>query len=178
MSNICWICNKLFDFSNDKVRDHCNATGKFRGAFYWNCNVNLKISKTVPVKFHNLKVYDSHLIFKEWNKFNVKITAIPNGLEKYVDFTVNKNLVFIGSMQFFIGSMQSEDFKYLSEEFSGEQLRLVKEKRIYPYQYMNSFKKFKEDKLPNKSKFFSSLKRKCISEQEYDRASMFGKYLK
>ena len=29
---------------------------------------------------------------------------------------------------------------------------------------MNSFKKFSEDKLPEKSKFFSSLKDQCISE--------------
>ena len=34
---------------------------------------------------------------------------------------------------------------------------------------MDSFKRFNEDKLPDKSKFFSSLKDKCISEQEYDR---------
>ena len=29
--NICWICGKLIDF-NDKVRDHCHITGKYRGA--------------------------------------------------------------------------------------------------------------------------------------------------
>ena len=34
---------------------------------------------------------------------------------------------------------------------------------------MDSFKRFNEDKLPDKSKFFSSLKDKCISEQEYDK---------
>ena len=35
---------------------------------------------------------------------------------------------------------------------------------------MNTFKRFSEDKLPDKSEFFSSLKDKCISEEEYDRA--------
>ena len=29
--NICWICGKLIDF-NDKVKDHCHITGKYRGA--------------------------------------------------------------------------------------------------------------------------------------------------
>ena len=176
-SNIFWICNKLFDVSDNKVRDHCHVTGKYRGAAHWSCNVNFKLSKKVPVIFYNLKGYDSHLIFKELSKFNAKIGVIPNGLEKYMAFTVNRNLVFIDSMQFMnssldslVNNLMSEDFQCLSEEFSGELLRLVKEKGVYPYEYMDSFKKFNEDKLPDKSEFFSLLKDKYISEQEYDRA--------
>ena len=61
-------------------------------------------------------------------------------------------------------------FKYLSEEFSDEQLRLVKEKGIYPYEYMNSFKRFREDELLNKSKFFISLKGSGVNEKEYKKA--------
>ena len=86
------------------------------------------------------------MIFKELVRFNVKISVVPNGLEKYMDFTVNKNLVFIDSMEFMnsrldslVKNLMSEDFKYFSEEFSGEYLKLVTEKRIYPYEYMNSF---------------------------------------
>ena len=61
------------------------------------------------------------------------------------------------------------DFKYLSSEFSDEKLDLVKKKSVYPYEYMNSFKRFKEDKLPDKN-FFNSLKNCGISEKEYQRA--------
>ena len=43
-SNICWICGKLVDF-DEKVRDHCHITGKYRGAANWSRNINLKISK-------------------------------------------------------------------------------------------------------------------------------------
>ena len=50
------------------------------------------------------------------------------------------------------------DFKYLSEVFSREQLNLVKQKGIYPYEYMDSFKRFKEDFLPDIDCFFNSLK--------------------
>ena len=32
---------------------------------------------------------------------------------------------------------------------------------------MNNFKKFSDDKLPNRSNFFSSLKDECISEKDY-----------
>ena len=58
LSNNFWICNKLFDVGDEKVRDHCHITGKYRGAAHWICNNNLKLSKTFPVIFHNLKGYD------------------------------------------------------------------------------------------------------------------------
>ena len=82
MAHVCWICGKLIDAGDNKVRDHCHITGKYRGAAHYSCNINLKVSKNVPVIFHNLKEYDSHLIFKELSKFNVKISVIPKGLEK------------------------------------------------------------------------------------------------
>ena len=85
-SNICWICEKLIDDDDEKVRDHCYVTGKFRGAAHWSCNINLQLTKKVPVIFHNLRGYDSHLIFCELNKFDVKIDVIPNRLEKYMAF--------------------------------------------------------------------------------------------
>ena len=65
-----------------KVRDHCHVTGKFRGAAYWDCNINFQLTKKVTVIFHNLRGYDSHLISNNLDKFDVKISVIPNGLEK------------------------------------------------------------------------------------------------
>ena len=136
ITNICWICSKLIDFNN-KVRDHCHITRKYRGASHWNCNISLKISKKVPVIFHNLKGYDSHLIFKELSKFNCKVSVIPNRLEKHMSFTLGGNLVFIDSMIFMnysldklVKNLNSEDFKYLSEKFSDEKLELVKKKEF------------------------------------------------
>ena len=104
-------------------------------------------------------------------------SVIPNGLEKYMAFTVNKNLVFIDSMQFMNSSLDNlvknlndKDFTYLSEEFSGKKLKLFKQKGVYPYEYMNSFKKFSEDELSDKSKFFSSLKDSGVNEKEHKKA--------
>ena len=65
------------------------------------------IGKDTANKFHNLKEYGSHLIFKELDKFNVKISVITNGLEKCMAFAVNKNLVFIDSTQFMTSSLDS-----------------------------------------------------------------------
>ena len=99
-SNSCWICKKLIDNDEEKVRDHCHVTGKFRGAAQWNCNIKFQLTKKVPAIFHKLRGSDSHLIFSELDKFDVKISAIPNGLEKYMASFLNKILVFIDSMQF------------------------------------------------------------------------------
>ena len=74
-----------------------------------------------------MKGYDSHLIFSELNKFNVKINVIPNRLEKLMAFFLGKNLVFIDSMQFMNSSLDKlvknlvdEDVKYLVKEFGSE----------------------------------------------------------
>ena len=164
LSYSCWICNKLFDVGDDKVRDHCPIAGEYRRSAHWSCNINLKFKCSIN---HNLRGYDSHLIIKGKGKFEVKASVIPNGLEKYKAFTINKNLAFISSLQFMNSSLDSlaktlsdNDFGYLSEEFSGEFLKLVNQKRVYPY---DSFKNFSEDKLPDKCNFFSSLKDECIS---------------
>ena len=139
LSNSCWICDKLFDVGDDKVRDHCHITGKYRSGTHWSCNINLKLSKKIPVIFHDLRGYDSHLIIKEISKFDVKVSVIPNGLEKYMVFTIDKNLVFIESLQFMNSSLDSlvknlsnNDFKYFCEEFTGDLLKLLKQKGVCP----------------------------------------------
>ena len=82
---------------------------------------------------------------QEIGKFNVKLDIIP---------------IFTDSMQFMnssfeelVKNLSDNDFKYLSQEFSSEQLNLVKPKGIYPFEYMDSFKRFSEDELPDRCKF-------------------------
>ena len=82
----------------------------------------------------------SHLIIGKIGKFDVKVNVIPNGLEKYMAFTINNNLVFIDSMQFMYSSLDAliktlldNGFKYLSKTFSSDLLELVKQKGVYPY---------------------------------------------
>ena len=104
-SNICWICEKLID--DEKVRDHCQITGKYRGAAHWSCNVNHKLTKNVFIIFHNLKGYDSHLIMNVINEFGVNVSVIPNALEIYMAFIIKENLVFIGSKQFINSSLEN-----------------------------------------------------------------------
>lgn len=77
MATTCHICHKRFGDSL-KVRDHDHLKMGFnyRGAAHINCNPQYKFKKTpdqnwaqddfyIPVIFHNLRGYDSHLIKKE-----------------------------------------------------------------------------------------------------------------
>ena len=70
-------------------------------------NINVKINHKIPIVFHNLKNYDSHLIMQELCKFNLKINVIPNGLEKYMAFGINNELSFIDGFQFLSSSLDS-----------------------------------------------------------------------
>ena len=56
-------------------------------------------------------------------KSSLKISVIPNELEKYMSFIINNKLRFISSFQFLSSSLDSlvknlnkDDFKYLNQE--------------------------------------------------------------
>ena len=119
------------------------------------------MTKAIPVIFHNLRDYGSHLVIRKIGKFDVKVNVIPNGLEKYMAFTVNNGLVFIDSIQFMNSSpdalvqiVSDIGFKYLLPEFNGDLLELVKQKGVYPYGYMDSSEKVFDEKLPGRCNLF------------------------
>ena len=85
-----------------KVRDHCHITGKYRGSAHRHSNINLKLNHKIPVAFHNLKNYDSHLIMQELGKFNLKINVIPNVLEKYMSFSISNEKVLLTTFNFLV----------------------------------------------------------------------------
>ena len=82
---------------------------------------------------------------------------------------LNKNLVFIDSMQFMNSSLDKlvkdlsdEDCKYVVEEFGSKHLRFLRQKGAYPYEYMKSFERFDEEKLPARKLVFSSTKKEKL----------------
>ena len=96
-STKCWICDNDYIDSNDKISDHYHINGKCRSSAHRDCKINVKLNHKIPVVFQNLKNYDSHLIMQELGKFNLEINVIPNGLEKYMSFSINNKLSFIDS---------------------------------------------------------------------------------
>ena len=183
MLHICHICEKKYKVDQEPVRDHCHVTGKYRGSAHETCNLKLQISAEkikIPVIFHNLKGYDSHLIINELGELIAQsprfdsdndnqdskpltINVIAQNAEKYMAFYIGKHLSFIDSFAFMSSSLeklaanlQKDDFIYTSKYFTDpEQLELMKRKGVYPYDYMDSFSKFNDTKLPEKKNFIA-----------------------
>ena len=91
---VCHICKKRFSTDDNnikyhKVRDHCNYTGKYRGAAHDICNLRYKIPKEIPVVFHNGSTYDYHFIIKELGEeFKLEFECLGENVEKYITFSV------------------------------------------------------------------------------------------
>ena len=47
----CWICGE--ELGNDRVRDHCHFTGRYRGPAHNKCNLKYRKPKNISVFFHN-----------------------------------------------------------------------------------------------------------------------------
>ena len=191
----CWICGEELE-NNNKVRNHCHYTGRYRGAAHNICNLNYSKPKGVPVFFHNLTGYDSHLFIKKLGSSNNKedIKCIPNNEEKYITFTktiitgqyTNKkgedkfktfDIVFKDSLKFMssslgalVNNLPKNGFKNISKYYTPEQVELIKQKGFYPYEFMDTEEKFNDTKLPPREAFYSKLSGRGISEKDYKHA--------
>ena len=67
-----------------KVHDHNHFTGEYRGAAHKCCNSSCKKTKILPIIFHNLQGYDSHLFIKEISKIEGELECIPSTKEKNI----------------------------------------------------------------------------------------------
>ena len=189
----CYICGEKYVEKDVHVRDHCHITGKFRRSAHRLCNLKLRIKPEdikIPIIFHNLRGYDSHFIMQQIGEISKKdgdlnINAIPNNMEKYMAFMLGNNLTFINSFQFMgssldklVNNLPKDDLKYTSKVFKGKKLNLLSQKGVYPYDFMDSFEKFDQTKLPTKDQFYSILNDQHITDDEYDHAKKVWKTFK
>ena len=202
-ASTCHICMKPFDNpeKNWKVRDHCHYTGLYRGAAHNNCNLKYKIPKYIPIVFHNLSGYDAHLFIRQLGeKFQTKdIGVIAENKEKYISFNVKIDvqlemdgkpvtkkieLRFIDSFRFMASSLDSLARNLTDESVQksamvlsrGDVFKLMRRKGVYPYEYMDSWERFEETRLPPKEAFYSKLNMEDISEKDYEHAQQVWKY--
>ena len=125
----------------------------------------MRISRKLPIIFHNLEGYDGHLIFRELNNFkDIDVPVIPKLNERYMSIIVNRNIIFLDSLQFLKASLdslarnlQDTDFKHLLSEFPEDKLDLLRKKDAYPYEWVDSYKKFIYPRLPPKESFYSTI---------------------
>src|SRR6266581_4500141 len=196
-TDYCYACKKRFTGENYKVKDHCHVTGLYRGPACNKCNLKLALTRRIPVVFHNLRGYDSHLLMQKLGSFKDKtISVIPNNMEKYMSFSVASTteyydettketktkilheLTFIDSLQFMPSSLSQlvnnlkscgiEKFKYTNQEFKAN-TEIMTRKGVYPYSFLESWKKFKS-KVKNLTikDFKNDLTGDDISEEDFE----------
>ena len=235
-------CKKEFnnnDKKQQKVKDHCHYTGKYRGAAHNICNLRYKVPKEIHVVFHNGSTYDYHFIIKVSNKeFDGYFDCLGENTEKYITFSVplkkkienkasieiNYKIKFIDSCRFLSSSLSklvvnlSEGIHnnkcsdcesnldyikikneklllkcfncntYYKKKFNKDLIKkfkstysfcnndlnkfiLLLRKGVYPYEYIDSWKKFNETLLPSKEDFYSNLNMEDISDIDYRHAN-------
>ena len=187
----CWICEKLLNLQ-DRVRDHCHFTGRYRGAACNICNLKYCKPNNISVFFHNLSGYDSHLFIKKLNTTMGNIDCIPNNEENYISFSKtiktgeykNKKgetkdkyfkIIFKDSLKFMASKLEAlvknlpEDaFKNLGKYFKPEHVKLLKQKGFFPYDYMDNIEKLKDPTPPPQKAFYSKLTGKGINNYNYN----------
>ena len=187
----CHICS--CELKNDKVRDHCHFTGKYRGAAHNKCNLMCKKPRVLPVIFHNLQGYDAHLFIKQLAKLEGKLDCIPSTEEKYISFSktikvgeykhisgkilpINFEVKFLDSFKFLqtslanlVSNLSSDDFNYTKHVFKSN-TSLLTRKGVFPYDYVSSIDKLSETQLPPKDEFYSKLNDEDISDEDYQHA--------
>ena len=192
----CDCCEEEFTKSNHKCRHHCHVSGTFIGPMCNRCNLQLKFRQGphcgeigpkyfIPVVFHGLRNYDSHIIIKHLRASftaNLKrgVSCIANNQEKFISFSIG-GLRFLDSYQFLACSLEmlasnlaNDDlmlFHNMRRHFPDEEkFKLLTRKGIYPYEYVDSSEKFAERQLPPKEAFYSSLYGSGISDEDYAHA--------
>ena len=85
------------------------------------------------------------------------IDVIAKTIEKYMSIIANRTITFIDSNKFYectsdtlASYLDDKDFKYLMSEFNPDELQIIKGKDAYPYEWVDSYKKFNYPSLPPK----------------------------
>jgi hypothetical protein len=177
----------VYDEVDDEEGDDLDDTEKFS---------YLQRNNRVPVVFHNLKGYDVHIIVKSLNDRLIKnkdIFCIPQPGEKFLSVGFN-GYQFIDSNAFLQSSLDkltslltkdgtnldtlihtrrafddqmSNHFQFMPTD---DLFKLIARKGTYPYDYMDSFAKFLETKLPEQKEFKSLLTDQDLSNEDFAHA--------
>ena len=192
----CYLCLRYFGARRDlspeskenfKVHDHCHYSGQYLGPAHRLCNLERKTDKRIPLLFHNLRGYDSHLFVEELCKEATNLHSvrlIPKTLESYSAIITPKYRILdsIQHLTFSLdklvdnltnGGTSDEHLHVLKEHVeerygpnSERKLKLLSRKGCYPYSYMNSFDKFDEG-LPPREAFHNNLTDSHISDEDW-----------
>ena len=187
----CHICKGRFHHEEQRVRDHCHLTGRYRGPAHSRCNLHYKNAFVIPIFFHNLTGYDAHFIINDVaNMFEGSVELLPITKEKYISFTKtvsetgsdrwglnNVRLRFVDSFKFLnasldklVSHLDKDKLTITRSQFSSigsDDFDLLTRKGVFPYEYVDSFNRLDETSLPPYRSFYSSLTDEIVPESDY-----------
>ena len=169
----CHVCDK--PLAGDSVHDHCHISGEYRGAAHNACNLKLWLNPSIPVVFHNLRGYDSHLLMQAISKVEGRVSCIPNNTEKYISFSLGQ-LRFIDCAQFLLASLDKlvaanppGAFQITAQhEPNRERRELLM--RIYASIWTPGIASLSPNSPPPKEAFYRKLSDAHISDDDYTHA--------
>src|SRR5436190_7377579 len=156
----CHVCGRPFGPEDQRVRDHCHMTGRYRGPAHSRCNLWYRDTHVIPIFFHNVSGYNAHFIIKEVaNAFSGSVELLPLTKEVYISFTKNVGdtayirddgsrgrcvkLRFVDSFKFLATSLDKlasyldkDKLQVMRSEFkqlNEESFELLTRKGIFPY---------------------------------------------
>ena len=156
------VISEMKNSVNNRVRDHCHLSGKFRGAAHEVCKLKYKVLKFFTVVFHNLSGYDSHLFIKTLGNSEGDISCITNSEENYIsvakqvivekflnkegkEVNVKRELRFIVSLRFMASSIDQlscnlkiDQFFNLKKYYTGNNVSPLLRKGVYPYHILTA----------------------------------------
>jgi len=194
----CYYCDKVFESSDKKVRDHDHLSGRYRGAAHNSCNLNAKQSNFVPVIFHNLSGYDAHLFIKQLchkiEGINTEIELLNKNRDKgvkkiplykfrilaktsenYISFQFGC-LRFLDSYRFLSSSLDNlakslidNELKILKEYYPNDNdFQLMRYKGAIPYSFYKTHEDFNVTELL-KEQFYDELRDEYVKDEVYER---------
>ena len=162
------------------------VSGKMLGYAHNECNLKYKFKKDningdyiINIFAHNSQNFDQSFLIKALQNLDNKMpfSCLSRNSNKFIsiqiaNFIFKDTYLFLNkSLDYLTGTINDEDRLSSKQEFGEENYRLLTKKGIYPYDYFDNIKKYKENKLPFKSEFFNQINNKNISNEDYNHAN-------
>ncbi|XP_065354937.1 uncharacterized protein LOC135949334 [Calliphora vicina] len=182
----CHVCSGIIS-EHDKVKDHCQLSGKYKGPAHYFCIINKKLLTFFPVIFQNISVYDCQLFVNEFNNIDGPLNIIPQSNDSCIylsktiksDIGVRLEIRFLDSFGF-IPSKLADVVKHLTindlNTFKSmypddlSKFNLLTKKTVFPHNYIDSVEKLSETCLPSRDKFYNKLRQTECSLEDYKHA--------
>ena len=116
-------------------------------------------------------VFDGLMIYKD-SMSPTRLQEILVGLSKRVKDVMGCDITFTNKVM-------DEGYTIPVSDFTPKKcgIDLLLKKGVYPYDYVNSFKRLDDTRLPPKEAFYSTLCNEGISDEDYEHAQRCGENL-